>query len=379
MGDDPAKTDVMTVGVGTLLPAAAERSSASTDGASLDTFWIGPENEALRVGIVYFLRWLEDPCLGVAQAEDSQLLPVPPTPLTLWGGPGMGKSHLAQGLSHWWRHHFPERTVVLRTAPDFGRSFHEAEQFEDLEHFRETYDTAGLVIIEDVHHLEQRESSQVELARVLQTRGDAGLPTVCTTLGPWNASAGYVPQLDSRLSAGIARALARPRHATRAAYITARAERLGQRIEDEAVEYLAAQEQISFFQLQGILQNVAPLLTADEPSVTLKVVRDYLMGDPHGHEIALAAIARATAKHCQVKVQEIRGKSRRSGIMRARSIAMYLARKLTTLSLEGIGEYFSGRDHTTVIHACKKVERLLAEEADLGAELEEIRLLIRSH
>ncbi|MFO0915480.1 MAG: helix-turn-helix domain-containing protein [Pirellulales bacterium] len=340
----------------------------------LERFLIGPENLELESTL---LACCEAWWKGARSGWEWR--PETPWVLTIAGPSGSGKTHLVQGLCQWWTATDSTSRVRQEPAVDFARAYRDADQLGDLDAFRDRYESWGIWVVEDVHRLTEQPGAQLELARLIEARTDAMRPTICSMVTPVSSANDWSAQLTSRLAGGLVAEVEYPTRSTRLAWIDRWSQETGRRVEGTVAEQLADRDDLGIPQLTGALLSLAAGSVGDEPSrLSLTDVRLRIDQVAPERAVSLADIVKATARQCRLRVADIRGKSRRTGNMRARSIAMYLAREMTGLSLERIGEYFSGRDHTTVIHACRKIERLLEREVELKSELEGIRIRMQS-
>jgi chromosomal replication initiator protein len=278
-------------------------------------------------------------------------------PLVLHGPPGCGKTALVNAL-----------VKCLADAPE-GRTVRVLAADEDPTD--SDLLAVDVLCLEDVHHADQR--TALALADLLDRRTARRLPTLVTaTAGP---AALDVPQrFASRLAAGLVVALEPLSASSRAAIVSDAAKRLRVRLEPDALQRIA-HEAPTVRAALGLLQNVSQVAKALPGPVSAAHVEQVLTatGQPTSRETAVGEIVKRVALAFAVSERELLGESRLRGVLRARQVAMYLVRELTGLSLPRIGVAFADRHHTTVLHACQKVEAELEADAALAGRVRELR------
>ncbi|HBO43015.1 MAG TPA: hypothetical protein DD670_03585 [Planctomycetaceae bacterium] len=330
-------------------PTAASRKDALAGGSAGSTllpFFAGPEN-----GLVEVL-------VGAVLDETAGRY----NPLVVVGRSGVGKSHLVRGLAAAYQASHPQRLVICRPAVDFARDLAEAMDSLGLDAFRRRYRSASLLILEDVTRLAPHDAAQRELLHSLDTALESGRHVLVTAPSPPGHWPQIAPGLQSRLEAGLCVRLAPPGPEARVAILRDLAARRGLPLAESAARLLAARPRDDVRELIGALVELHARRSRDGRSLDLDAVRSYLAEHDDRPVVALSDIAAATARAFSLSLRQLRSRSRRRETVAARGVAMHLARRLTPLSLEQIGHYFGGRDHTTVLHSCRKTERLLRDE-----------------
>jgi len=306
-------------------------------------FFAGPENCLIEPAIA-----------GVLGRQ-----PTPYNPLVLYGPSGAGKSHLARGLAATWKLNFPQSRVAYTTAVDFAREMADAFETQAVEDFRARYRGASLTVFEDVGELAAKPAAQEELMRTLDAVIQQGGQVVVTASSAPCEIADFLPALQSRLSAGLCVPLALPGPDTRLAIIERWSNLREVEMADSLLKLLAKGLAGTVPELLGaMLQLEIPAREAGRP-INAHQIRDLLSQRDSTTRPKLRDIANATARHFALRLSDLRGKSRRRAVVAARDVAIYLCRQLTRENLTRIGEYFGGRDHTTILHACRKAEELL--------------------
>jgi chromosomal replication initiator protein len=322
------------------------------------SFLAGPENRLAAVVVRSMLQRSANGC----------------NPVTLYGPSGSGKSHLALGLAAAWKEKHRRERVECTTAADFARELAEAVAAQGLDEFREKYRQAALVVIEDLHQLAERRSAkldaQEELIHTLNALTKQGSWALLTsTIAPGECS-GILPLLQSRLMGGLIVPLALPGYTARLALIRQQSAALQCELSKPAIEALAQGVQGSVPEIQRMMARFASAPPQRAKPVGLKAVKQFLNRRALNDIPSLREIAVVTAKHFGLNAALLRGPSRKRNHVLARDLAIYLSRQLFHFSLEEIGRSFGGRDHTTVMHSCRKIETLAKTDAPCRRELE---------
>jgi len=271
-----------------------------------------------------------------------------------------------------WRARHPRRPVLCKTAHDFLGEFNQAIETQALSDFRRSYRRASLLILEDLGRLAGKDAAQEEFVQTLDTLADDDHQMIVTAVLPPGQMPRIGPRLQSRLAAGLCVPLVAPAPATRHVMLQTMVSSRGMEISTPATRLLAS----AFPTAPELLGAVTDLRmrTADGGGrIDVNLARQYL-AERHGPTPpTLEKIAQATARAFSLRLSQLRSPSRSRAVVTARGVAMYLARKLTEHSLQQIGLYFGGRDHTTVLHGCRKTEMLLEEEPEIRLTLESVR------
>lgn len=345
------------------IPAAGGAEAEPGNGPASDrvSFVAGPENRLLS---------------SVVEA----VLELPGTeynPLVLHGPSGTGKSHLALAICEHWNLSDRRAKPVCCPAADFAHELVDAIETQAMKEFRHRYRRTSLLIIDDLQHLCGKENAQRELASTIDALLVESKQVIVTCNAAPNSMKGLLLRLRSRLAAGLTLALASPGVEARAAIIGQLAERRGLRLERLAMQSLAESVGGHVAELRGLLLRLEAEVTDREQTIGVDTVRRVLEGQgqpelPSVHQIALTA-----ARVFGVPLAQMRGKSRRRAVATARHAAMFLARHVTGESLNGIGRYFGDRDHTTVMHGCRRTEELADNEPEIRHALKTMKEKLR--
>ena len=326
----------------------------------------------------HFLAGPENQLLEPAIHDVLQRRPALYNPLVLHGPSGTGKSHLARGLLAAWRDRFPPASVVYTAAVDFARELADAIETQAVVDLRAKYRTANLLVFEDVGRLADKPAAQVELIHTIDAVMQEGGQVVVTAAVPPGELRDLAPALQSRLLAGLAVALSPPGAAARLAVVRQLAALREIELAEPVAQALAEGLGGTVPELLGALVQLDVPARLDGKSIDAEAVQLYLAKRNGARQPQLADIAIAAARYFSLKLSDLRGPSRRRPVVAARDVAMYLARSLMRASLERIGRYFGGRDHTTVMHACRKTGSLLKTDPLIRQAVEQLQQKLQS-
>lgn len=282
-------------------------------------------------------------------------------PLVLHGPSGSGKSHLAWGLAQLWKTQLG-RKVEYDTADDFARKLIDARHTHALEDFRARYRRANLFVLEHLERVSNQPTAQEELINTIDALLSSGGQVLITAASAPGEIPNLLAGLAGRLVAGLVVALALPGVEARAEILRALARGRHLDVSEAVVRVLAEGLRSSPAELQGVVARMESAVRIEGKALDVELARELVSQHRGQHPPDLRRIAGCTARYFSLRVAELRGPSRRQAVVKARGVAMYLARRLTYESLEQIGGYFGGRDHTTVLHAFRKMEGLLSTE-----------------
>lgn len=299
-------------------------------------------------------------------------------PLFLHGGPGLGKTHLMQAIGREWLRRAPGARVVYLTCEKFTNEFIDAVRRGDIEKFRRRYRTAEVMLIDDVQFLAGKERSQEEFFHTFNTLLDGRRQVVLTSDRPACEIESLEPRLVSRFECGLAVEMQPPLMETRTAILRKKMEEWKVRLDDSIVQFLAERIRSNVRRLEGALMRVATYASLAGEAVSVEKVEHLLrdlLREEATKQVTIDAIQRAVADHFDLRLADMVSRRRPASIAFPRQVAMYLSRTMTKGSLIEIGEAFGGRDHGTVIHACKKVAESIENEPrmrDILAALESV-------
>lgn len=306
-------------------------------------------------------------------------------PLLFVGPSGCGKTTLALTVAAAEQQRRQESNgdqpagVRFVTGSDFARTYGLAIQNEDLSHFRTRIEQAAIWVVDDVHSLTDKTAAQHELAARIEARVSNHQTTILTCRRLPSELRGVRPLLASRMLPGLTVPISYPSAATRLAILAALCRRFKLEIEDDWIDLLGhgLPENLPVPRLSAVVQQLR-LRLADGARLHADLIAKTIHETGSQKDVTIAMIAKIVAKRFHLKTADLKSSTRRQQVVRARSLAMYLGRQLTEFSLQQIGTYFGGRDHTTVLHACRTTERLLVENNQLRQAADEVKQQLRA-
>ena len=328
--------------------------------ASLGEFLLGPENALVGHSIGLALDESGHPTVNIEVV-----------PLTISAPTGLGKSELLRALLAAWTRQQGSDSVLLTTATDFARNYATAVKLLELPRFQQRYQRYACLLVDDLDQLVGKQVVQEQLATIVEHRQRHHRPTVITARQPLT-TLNLSSRLTSRLAGGLTLSLQLPSQQTRRELVRRLGESLVLRFEPEAIDKLSEMDSLTVPQLTGLLNRLKqahwlresrPPVSGDVLNVNAEQVTALL---PTSAEIKVDSkdIIRATARYFGLPQRNLTGSSRRKLDVLARSMAMYLIRELTGSSYLQVGKQFGGRDHTTVMHAHKKIGK--QQQTDAG-------------
>jgi chromosomal replication initiator protein len=334
-------------------PARDVRASGTALGLNprnnFETFVVGPNNEIAHAA-----------SLAVAQSPARTY-----NPLFIYGGVGLGKTHLMQAIGQYVCAKKKGSKVMYLSSELFINEFIDAIQNNNLVKFRKRYRQADLLLIDDIQFLGGKERSQEEFFHTFNTLFDGHKQIVLSSDRPASEIANLEHRLVSRFEWGLTAELQPPDVETRMAILRKKARTLQIRLDDSVFEFLANRIRTNVRRLEGALMRVASFASLSGKELNQEVVEHLLkdiLQEEARNSVTIEQIQRRVAEHFDVRLADMTSKRRPANIAFPRQVAMYLARELTKASLNEIGEAFGGRDHGTVLHACKLVKKRMKEQ-----------------
>ncbi len=301
-------------------------------------------------------------------------------PLFIYAGPGLGKTHLMQAIGHEILRRQPGSRVIYLTCEKFTNEFIDAIRKGDIEKFRRRYRSSDVLLIDDVQFLGGKDRSQEEFFHTFNTLLDGRNQVVLTCDRPACEIKSLEPRLISRFECGLTVEMQPPQMETRMAILKKKALDWKVRVDESILIFLADKIRTNVRRLEGALMRVATYASLAGESVTVEKVEHLLkdlIREEASRQVSIDSIQKAVAEHYDVRLADMTSRRRPASIAFPRQIAMYLSRSLTKGSLMEIGEAFGGRDHGTVIHACKKVVERIGDEPGLKESIARIESQLR--
>lgn len=318
----------------------------------------------------YFIVGSENQLVAYVCQSDASVFQLG-NPVLLVGPGGVGKTAVALHLAarEATRRSISDDALAVKYLPaiDFARSYAEAVDADDLPPFQSEMDDAAILIVEDLHLITDKPAAQDELAARVDARTSSGSPTILACRRLPSEIRGMRPMLVSRSLPGLTVPIRPPsgeaRHVILSELSLQNSVELDSRLLDTLDQGLS--DQLSARSLQSAIKQVGLTIRLNHGVVDEKTIVAAIESTNPDDEQALSKITQAVAKILGHKTADLRSSSRKQSVVRARSLAMLLARKLTSKSLHQIGAYFGGRDHSTVLHAIRKTESLIDEDSEL--------------
>ncbi|HNX69226.1 MAG TPA: chromosomal replication initiator protein DnaA [Candidatus Omnitrophota bacterium] len=318
---------------------------------TFDDFVIGPGN-----------RFAHAAAVAVSEAPAKHY-----NPLFVYGPTGLGKTHLLQSIAHETRRRHPNFKILYISSENFTNQLITAIQTRSTQQFRAKYRSLDLLLIDDVHFIAGRDSTQEEFFNTFNALYDAHKQIVVTSDRPPKEIPEMEERLVSRFGWGLVTDIQPPDFETRVAILKKKMERETVVVPDDVAYFIAGKIKSNIRELEGALIRVVAYCTLTNSTMDIKLAQEVLKDSfkEEAQKFSIEGIQKVVADYFNVKVSDLRSKKRTLSIVKPRQIAMYLVRELTGHSLPEIGEFFGGKDHTTVLHSCNKI----AKEKDLDVGL----------
>ncbi len=326
---------------------------------TFETFVIGSSN-----------RFAHAAAVAVAEAPAKAY-----NPLFVYGDSGLGKTHLLHAIGHYAQSLYSSARVRYVSSEEFTNDFINMIRDGKQDGFRRRYRDVDILLVDDIQFLENKEGTQEEFFHTFNTLHNASKQIVISSDRPPKRLVTLEDRLRSRFEWGLLTDVQPPELETRIAILRKKAIQEGLNAPPEVLEYIASRISTNIRELEGALIRVTAFASLNRQSVDLQlaeiVLRD-LIPEAQGPEITATTIMGQTASYFGLSIEDLCGTSRSRVLVTARQIAMYLCRELTDLSLPKIGQQFGGRDHTTVMHADRKIRSLMAERRSIYNQVTEL-------
>jgi chromosomal replication initiator protein len=338
---------------------AASRVALNPD-YTFDRFVIGPGNQLAHAA-----------ALAVAEAPGEAY-----NPLFLHGPPGLGKTHLLGSIANYLNRHSPQLTVHYTTAESFTNEFVSSLQGSAIDTFKERYRRSDVLLIDDVQFLQGKARTADEFFHTFNALYEGGAQLVLTADRVPAELKDLADRLRDRFEWGLTVPLAPPDLATRLVFLGNLAREQTEPLPPDALRALASKTSPNLRVLKGALTRVVAISSLTSSAITTASIENALPAEtiaaPAPKGLDARQVQEAVAARLELSVDDLLSPSRTAPVARARQLAMYLTRELTDLSLPAIAHAFNRRDHTTVLHAIRRVERSALEDASVSRTLEEL-------
>ena len=301
-------------------------------------------------------------------------------PLFLYGGVGLGKTHLMHSIAWEIRRRDPSRRVLYLSAEKFMYQFIRALRFKDTMAFKDQFRSVDVLMIDDVQFIGGKDSTQEEFFHTFNALVDQNRQVVVSADKSPNDLEGLEERLRSRLGWGLVADIHPTTYELRLGILQSKVEKVGIHVPIKVLEFLAHKITSNVRELEGAMNRITAHATLVGRDITLEATQEVLhdLLRAYDRRITVEEIQRQVASHYQVRMGDMHSARRSRAVARPRQIAMYLSKQLTQHSLPDIGRRFGGRDHTTVLHAVRKVDELCAVDAGFKDDVEFLRRMLET-
>jgi chromosomal replication initiator protein len=300
-------------------------------------------------------------------------------PLFVYGGSGLGKTHLMHAIGHAVLARHSKKRVAYATSEKFTNEFINSIRAQKGEEFRERYRRIDVLLIDDIQFIAGKEGTQEEFFHTFNAIHEEGKQIVLSSDRPPKAITQLEDRLRSRFEWGLIADISAPDLETRIAILRAKAEAQNIAIPPAVVDFLAQRIVSNIRELEGALTRIVAHASLNAIPVTTQLAQEMLQNilyNPHRKSLSPERIVETVARYYGVPLDQIKGKARDKQVVLPRQIAMYLMREETEAPLMRIGEALGGRDHSTVLHGCEKIEREMAENDDFRRDVGALREML---
>jgi len=351
------------------IAAAVAASGGFNPKYTFDTFVMAESNMLARQA-----------ALAVAEAPG-----IAYNPLFVWGGAGLGKTHLLHAIGHYVNTNFPHKTVRYVTTEQFTNDFINSIRADRNSHridtFRQKYRNNDVLLVDDVQFLKGKEGIQEEFFHTFNQLQQAGKAVVLTSDRPPTEIATLEDRLRSRFAMGLIADIQPPNLETRIAILRRKCEQERVYVPDEVVQFTADRVTSSIRELEGALNRITAYGSLTSMPIDMELAHKVLKDafpERAARPIAVETIQREVCRYFSIGHSDLVGSKRSQAIVYPRQIAMYLARELTDMSLPKIGEEFGGRDHTTVMHANAKIQKLMKDQREVYNQIQQLTSAVKA-
>ena len=301
-------------------------------------------------------------------------------PLFLYGGVGLGKTHLMHAVAWNIKKRNPKKNVVYLTAEKFMYQFIKALRFKNIMSFKEQFRSVDVLMIDDVQFIIGKDNTQEEFFHTFNTLIDKKRQIIISADKSPADLDGLEDRLKSRLGWGLVADIHPLTYELRLGILQAKAEQKSLNLKQEVMEFLANKLTNNVREMEGALNRLAVHASIQDSEISVDLVKDVLKDllRTNSRKITIDEIQKKVVEHYNIKLSDMHSPRRSRSVARPRQVAMYLAKSITTRSLPEIGRKFGGRDHTTVIHAIKTIEEIMVNDPNLAEDIELLTRILQT-
>ncbi len=365
----PAVITKMNPASNQLIPHASQNKpkehQALNDQYRFDTFVVGPSN-SLAHGAAYAV---------------SQALGRVYNPLFIYGGTGLGKTHLLHAIGNEAKRQNPDLRVRYETSDQFMHDFIRSIRFDKAHQFRDRYLNLDVLLIDDIQFFSNKEQTQETFFHIFNALYEQKKQIVLSSDTFPEEIKGLQSRLTSRMEWGLVADMQTPDLETKIAILTKKAEQHGIVLDDEVGHFISSRVHTNIRQLEGALIRVDAFASLTGQPISLALAKRVLVNfnEPRPQAIDLHDVALQVAKKFSVTMADLKSKNRNKDVSNARQIACYMMKKLTHHSLQAIGQFFNGRNHSTIIHSINSVEEMCKNDHNFAIKIQRIEEEILNH
>ncbi len=358
--NNPSAGSSQSAPTGTTQRSTASVGSSLNPKYTFENFVVGSSNRLAHAA-----------SLAVAQAPALAY-----NPLFLYGGVGLGKTHLMQAIAHTVLKESPSRNVVYVSSERFANELINSIRDTETVSFRNRYRTVDVLLIDDIQFLAGKERTQEEFFHTFNALHEANRQIVISSDRPPKEIPTLEERLRSRFEWGLISDIQTPDLETRIAILRKKAQAEQLDVPDQVLRYIAESIKTNIRELEGALVRLVAFSSLRQQNIDMELADEALrdlLPQQSSEPLRISGIQNTIADYYDLSVDDLKGRRRTQAIVFPRQVAMYLCRLLTEFSLPQIGEEFGGRDHSTVIHACNKIEDKLEGDPRLQSTLQELK------
>ncbi len=331
-----------------------------------------------------FDNFVEGDCNRLARSAGYAVASKPPgatafNPLVVYGGVGLGKTHLVQAVGNQFKQNFPNKTVLYVSSEKFTNQFIDALKNNAVNDFIHFYQLIDVLIVDDIQFFANKDKTQDIFFHIFNHLHQAGKQLILTSDRSPRDLDGMEERLLSRFKWGLSADLQTPDFETRIAILEKKMYADGIELPREVVEFVAYNINTNIRELEGALISLLAQASLNKKEIDIelskKIIKNFVKSI--SREVSIEYIQKTVCEHFAVPVDKLKEKTRKRAIVQARQLSMFLAKNFTKNSLKVIGKHFGGRDHSTVIHSCQAIQNLMDTDSDFKESVKDIEKKIQ--